>query len=208
MQVMLQNQTEFQKQQAADLEEQKEANSLSQLTTILSIALITILSLLTLSLYKNNNIRLKTNNMLHKKNEELIIAKDAYQDMETKLHDENTALTEKLQSSTQKCQDLEKALMHVQIDGDENLGNGQDGIHGYYAKQLDIATARYKELEESITLQEAQYNKASEYYTEQLQIADARYKELEEKFISKKNEFKGKTILEDSNKNEFARDND
>lgn len=76
IQVLLDNQTEFQKKQAADLEEQKEANSLSQLTTILSIALITILSLLTLSLYKNNNIRLKTNNMLHKKNGELIIAKE------------------------------------------------------------------------------------------------------------------------------------
>ena len=76
IQVLLNNQTEFQKQQAADLEEQKEANSLSKLTTILSIALITILSLLTLSLYKNNNIRLKTNNMLHKKNGELIIAKE------------------------------------------------------------------------------------------------------------------------------------
>ncbi len=76
MQILLDNQTELQKQQAADLEEQKEANSLSKLTTILSIALITILSLLTLSLYKNNNIRLKTNNMLHKKNGELIIAKE------------------------------------------------------------------------------------------------------------------------------------
>jgi len=76
IQVLLDNQTEFQKKQAADLEEQKEANSLSKLTTILSIALITILSLLTLSLYKNNNIRLKTNNMLHKKNGELIIAKE------------------------------------------------------------------------------------------------------------------------------------
>ena len=76
IQVLLDNQTEFQKQQAADLEEQKDANSLSKLTTILSIALITILSLLTLSLYKNNNIRLKTNNMLHKKNGELIIAKE------------------------------------------------------------------------------------------------------------------------------------
>ncbi len=76
IQVLLDNQTEFQKEQAANLEEEIEANSLNQLTTILSIALITILSLLTLSLYKNNNIRLKTNNMLHKKNGELIIAKE------------------------------------------------------------------------------------------------------------------------------------
>lgn len=76
IQVLLDNQTEFQKEQAANLEEEIKANSLNKLTTILSIALITILSLLTLSLYKNNNIRLKTNNMLHKKNGELIIAKE------------------------------------------------------------------------------------------------------------------------------------
>jgi tetratricopeptide (TPR) repeat protein len=43
------------------------SNSISKLTTLLSIGLITILSLLTLSLYKNNNIRLKINNMLFKK---------------------------------------------------------------------------------------------------------------------------------------------
>ncbi len=76
MQLLIDNQTEYQKQQAADLEELKGANSLSRLTTILSVALITILSLLTLSLYKNNNIRLKTNNMLHKKNIELTLAKE------------------------------------------------------------------------------------------------------------------------------------
>ena len=76
MQLLIDNQTEYQKQQAADLEELKGANSLSRLTTILSVALITILSLLTLSLYKNNNIRLKTNNMLHKKNSELTLAKE------------------------------------------------------------------------------------------------------------------------------------
>jgi len=58
------------------VEEQEAENSLTKITTILSIALITILSLLTLSLYKNNNIRLKTNNMLHKKNDELVIAKE------------------------------------------------------------------------------------------------------------------------------------
>ena len=58
------------------LEEADAENSLTRITTILSIALITILSLLTLSLYKNNNIRLKTNNMLHKKNDELIVAKE------------------------------------------------------------------------------------------------------------------------------------
>ncbi|MCF7567199.1 ATP-binding protein [Sabulilitoribacter arenilitoris] len=60
-------------------EERDEANNkndLSTLISILSVALITILSLLTLSLYKNNNIRLKTNNMLHKKNAELIVAKE------------------------------------------------------------------------------------------------------------------------------------
>src|SRR5690606_10062820 len=76
LQYIIDNQDEIQKQNLADLEEQKEANSLNKLTTILSIALITILSLLTLSLYKNNNIRLKTNNMLHKKNSELIVAKE------------------------------------------------------------------------------------------------------------------------------------
>ena len=58
------------------LEEADAENSLTRITTILSIALITILSLITLSLYKNNNIRLKTNNMLHKKNDELIVAKE------------------------------------------------------------------------------------------------------------------------------------
>ncbi len=72
--ILLNNQTEFQKEQAANLEEKIKENNLSKLTTILSIALITILSLLTLSLYKNNNIRLKTNNMLHIKNSELIVA--------------------------------------------------------------------------------------------------------------------------------------
>lgn len=72
--ILLNNQTEFQKEQAANLEEKITENNLSKLTTILSIALITILSLLTLSLYKNNNIRLKTNNMLHIKNSELIVA--------------------------------------------------------------------------------------------------------------------------------------
>jgi len=76
IQYLIDNQTEYQKQQAADLEELKGENSLGRLTTILSVALITILSLLTLSLYKNNNIRLKTNNMLHKKNSELILAKE------------------------------------------------------------------------------------------------------------------------------------
>ncbi|MDU8885296.1 ATP-binding protein [Yeosuana sp. MJ-SS3] len=76
IQFLIDNQTEYQKQQAADLAELKGENSLGRLTTILSVALITILSLLTLSLYKNNNIRLKTNNMLHKKNSELILAKE------------------------------------------------------------------------------------------------------------------------------------
>ncbi|GGH34866.1 ATP-binding protein [Mangrovimonas yunxiaonensis] len=76
VQLLTDGQTEYQKKQLADLEDQKAANDLSKLTTILSIALITILSLLTLSLYKNNNIRLKTNNMLHKKNSELIVSKE------------------------------------------------------------------------------------------------------------------------------------
>ncbi|PWK19207.1 ATP-binding protein [Xanthomarina spongicola] len=76
IQLLIENQTIYQKNQLADLEEQKAANNLNKLTTILSIALITILSLLTLSLYKNNNIRLKTNNMLHKKNAELIVSKE------------------------------------------------------------------------------------------------------------------------------------
>jgi len=76
LQLLIDNQTEYQKKQLADLEHQKATYNLNKLTTILSIALITILSLLTLSLYKNNNIRLKTNNMLHKKNAELIVAKE------------------------------------------------------------------------------------------------------------------------------------
>jgi len=76
IQFLIDNQTEYQKQQAADLDELKGENSLGRLTTILSVVLITILSLLTLSLYKNNSIRLKTNNMLHKKNNELILAKE------------------------------------------------------------------------------------------------------------------------------------
>ncbi|OBQ55816.1 response regulator [Tamlana sp. s12] len=58
------------------LEKAEEDKNLGTLISILSVALITILSLLTLSLYKNNNIRLKTNTMLHKKNGELIIAKE------------------------------------------------------------------------------------------------------------------------------------
>ncbi|MFD2543504.1 ATP-binding protein [Lacinutrix gracilariae] len=73
---LLKNQTEYHRQQAADLEELQNSKNLSKLTAILSVALITILSLLTLSLYKNNRIRLKTNNMLHKKNGELILAKE------------------------------------------------------------------------------------------------------------------------------------
>lgn len=58
------------------IEEVSAESNFTRVTTILSIALITILSLLTLSLYKNNNIRLNTNNMLHKKNDELIVAKE------------------------------------------------------------------------------------------------------------------------------------
>ena len=60
----------------SQVEQQNAENSLTRIVSILSIALITILSLLTLSLYKNNNIRLKTNNMLHKKNDELVVAKE------------------------------------------------------------------------------------------------------------------------------------
>lgn len=62
--------------QKEQIDERNESESLSKLTTILSVGLITILSLLTLSLYKNNNIRLKTNNMLYKKNEELLTEKE------------------------------------------------------------------------------------------------------------------------------------
>jgi len=64
------------KENVKKLEAAEDNKNLNTLTSILSVALITILSLLTLSLYKNNNIRLKTNNMLHKKNGELIIAKE------------------------------------------------------------------------------------------------------------------------------------
>ncbi|RCW90168.1 ATP-binding protein [Winogradskyella arenosi] len=60
----------------AQIDEVNAESAFSRITTILSIALITILSLLTLSLYKNNNIRLNTNTMLHKKNDELILAKE------------------------------------------------------------------------------------------------------------------------------------
>ncbi|WP_452221679.1 ATP-binding protein [Lacinutrix salivirga] len=74
LQLLLDNNTEYQKNELANLEALKDENKINKLTTILSIALITILSLLTLSLYKNNNIRLKTNNMLYKKNSELIMA--------------------------------------------------------------------------------------------------------------------------------------
>ena len=60
----------------AQIDEVTADSAFTKITTILSIALITILSLLTLSLYKNNNIRLNTNTMLHKKNDELIVAKE------------------------------------------------------------------------------------------------------------------------------------
>lgn len=73
---LINEQIERNKKDKEELKEAKDKNDLSTLISILSVALITILSLLTLSLYKNNNIRLKTNNMLHKKNAELIIAKE------------------------------------------------------------------------------------------------------------------------------------
>lgn len=73
---LLNDQIENNKKQKEQLEEANSKNDLGTLISILSVALITILSLLTLSLYKNNNIRLKTNNMLHKKNAELIVAKE------------------------------------------------------------------------------------------------------------------------------------
>ena len=76
IQFLLNDQIEKNKKDKEDLKEAKGKNELGTLISILSVALITILSLLTLSLYKNNNIRLKTNNMLHKKNGELIIAKE------------------------------------------------------------------------------------------------------------------------------------
>ncbi|TYB73923.1 response regulator [Bizionia saleffrena] len=70
------NFTDYISETEAEIQKRSNKNTFDQLTTILSIALITILSLLTLSLYKNNNIRLKSNNVLHKKNAELIIAKE------------------------------------------------------------------------------------------------------------------------------------
>lgn len=73
---LLNDQIEDNKKQKEQLEEANTKNDLGTLISILSVALITILSLLTLSLYKNNNIRLRTNNMLHKKNAELIVAKE------------------------------------------------------------------------------------------------------------------------------------
>lgn len=76
VQYLMADKNEENKKQAKELEEAENKNELGTLISILSVALITILSLLTLSLYKNNNIRLKTNNMLHKKNGELIIAKE------------------------------------------------------------------------------------------------------------------------------------
>lgn len=73
----IQNYQEAKNEELKATIDEKEADSnLTRITTILSIALITILSLLTLSLYKNNNIRLKTNTMLHKKNDELVVAKE------------------------------------------------------------------------------------------------------------------------------------
>ncbi|MEL0457450.1 ATP-binding protein [Flavobacteriaceae bacterium SZ-1-7] len=75
-QYLLSEEIEKNKQALEKLEKAEDTNNLQTLTSILSVALITILSLLTLSLYKNNNIRLKTNNMLHKKNAELIVAKE------------------------------------------------------------------------------------------------------------------------------------
>ncbi|MFH6768026.1 ATP-binding protein [Gaetbulibacter aquiaggeris] len=76
IQFLINDQIANSKKQEEQLKEAKDKNDLSTLISILSVALITILSLLTLSLYKNNNIRLKTNNMLHKKNAELIVAKE------------------------------------------------------------------------------------------------------------------------------------
>ena len=76
VQLLLNNKDRINTEMQQELVEEKEANDLTKLTTILSIGLITILSLLTLSLYKNNNIRLKTNNMLHKKNDELLTEKE------------------------------------------------------------------------------------------------------------------------------------
>lgn len=70
------NLTDYISETEAEIQKRSNKDTFDQLTTILSIALITILSLLTLSLYKNNNIRLKSNNVLHKKNAELIIAKE------------------------------------------------------------------------------------------------------------------------------------
>ncbi|WP_147678373.1 tetratricopeptide repeat-containing hybrid sensor histidine kinase/response regulator [Algibacter pacificus] len=58
------------------LKMQEIENNRKTLISFLSFALITILSLLTFLLYKNNNIRLKTNVMLHKKNGELLLAKE------------------------------------------------------------------------------------------------------------------------------------
>lgn len=75
-QLIIDDQSSLIQKQAEELDQKNEDDSLTQLTTILSVALITILSLLTLSLYKNNNIRLKTNNMLYKKNEELLTEKE------------------------------------------------------------------------------------------------------------------------------------
>lgn len=76
VQYLMADQTEELEKATKERDEANNKNELSTLISILSVALITILSLLTLSLYKNNNIRLKTNNMLHKKNAELIVAKE------------------------------------------------------------------------------------------------------------------------------------
>lgn len=58
------------------LKQQEIENNRKTLISLLAFALVTILSLLTFLLYKNNNIRLKTNIMLHKKNNELQLAKE------------------------------------------------------------------------------------------------------------------------------------
>ena len=58
------------------LKQQEQKNNRNTLITFLSIALLIILSLVTFLLHKNNNIRLQTNIMLHKKNKELVLAKE------------------------------------------------------------------------------------------------------------------------------------
>ncbi len=68
--------SEMNKLQAKN-EELSESKNRSEITAILTSAFLTIISLLAVSLFRNNQIKLKTNDLLHTKNKELELARDA-----------------------------------------------------------------------------------------------------------------------------------